>query len=237
MSRTERIPTLHELKLAGRVERAKALFGPGGYLDPPTATRIRDARLCASNARSVHAAAVAEGVAQGQRGVTEAVGESDEGKDGNLARKSAPEASTITCAEGLEGNAVDKDGPKDGSPLSLREGPTLLDDTQAPQPPPPTQTRQPQDVSTRGGDGCDKGVPSLDAEPPSFEIQMLKSSPGPTPSAQKSLGAGLTLVTLKIVDGRPGGRGFTNLEKSGKVRHVNFSGRALLAVVRANIPD
>lgn len=32
MNNSERIPTLHELKLAGRVERAKALFGPGGYL-------------------------------------------------------------------------------------------------------------------------------------------------------------------------------------------------------------
>eukprot|EP00752_Nemacystus_decipiens_P002026 g1941.t1 len=32
MSRRERIPTLRELKLAGRVERARALFGPGGYL-------------------------------------------------------------------------------------------------------------------------------------------------------------------------------------------------------------
>lgn len=28
----QRIPTLHELKLAARVERARALFGPGGYL-------------------------------------------------------------------------------------------------------------------------------------------------------------------------------------------------------------
>ena len=28
----ERIPTIHELKLAGRVERARALFGRGGYL-------------------------------------------------------------------------------------------------------------------------------------------------------------------------------------------------------------
>lgn len=41
MDRRERIPTLHELKLAGRVERARALFGPGGYIcldfvsDPP----------------------------------------------------------------------------------------------------------------------------------------------------------------------------------------------------------
>ena len=38
MDRRERIPTLHELKLAGRVERARALFGPGGYL-PQTLTR------------------------------------------------------------------------------------------------------------------------------------------------------------------------------------------------------
>lgn len=37
MDRRERIPTLHELKLAGRVERARALFGPGGYL-PRTLT-------------------------------------------------------------------------------------------------------------------------------------------------------------------------------------------------------
>ena len=37
MDHRERIPTLHELKLAGRVERARALFGPGGYL-PRTLT-------------------------------------------------------------------------------------------------------------------------------------------------------------------------------------------------------
>lgn len=32
MDPLQRIPTLHELKLAARVERARALFGPGGYL-------------------------------------------------------------------------------------------------------------------------------------------------------------------------------------------------------------
>lgn len=35
MDRRECIPTLHELNLAGRIERAKVIFGPGGYL--PTA--------------------------------------------------------------------------------------------------------------------------------------------------------------------------------------------------------
>ncbi|CAM9362061.1 unnamed protein product, partial [Scytosiphon promiscuus] len=210
MNRTERIPTLHELKLAGRVERARALFGPGGYLDPASTTQTKDVALHVSNIKPIRDAAVADGVAHGLRGAKEEPQQSDDDNIDKLrpdtALGTSPPAGAVDLAGNIEGQELsDEESPSPG------KNSTVLDET----PPPPQSApisppRKRQESSTEdGGQGI-----CMATELPSVKDHR-EGGFGSKPSAQKWWGS-LTTVTLKIVGGRPNGRGFTNLEQSGK---------------------
>lgn len=70
MKRSERIPKLHELRLAGRVERARALFGPGGYLSVPDEPKSAEKGGPAATARPEDAVE-GEGQRRGEAQATE----------------------------------------------------------------------------------------------------------------------------------------------------------------------
>lgn len=217
MNRTERIPTLHELKLAGRVERARALFGPGGYLDPSvTTTRTRDNGLPASRAKSTPTAAVSDEPAQEVRVEKKETPKSDDHKIDKLRPKSAPEPFPSTGPANLGGKVEDSDVNHEGSSSPSGEN-LVVPDERPLQPAPLLPIRQRQGTNTGGGDGLLGGDPSLAAESTSLEDDRKSRSLGSKPSTRRSRRGGSTIVTLKIVGGRPGGRGFTNLEQSGKV--------------------
>lgn len=251
MSRRERIPTLRELKLAGRVERARALFGPGGYLNPPPTTPTMDVNLAATlaiGARRQHS-----GVGGGEEEEEDGTEEIGKGKRNpqmsNLASKTSASATGEDSEEGVGGGARARKG---SAPIAEGSS-TGSQDTQLPKPAPPP----PKDTKTRGGDGDDRDESVSANEPPRNEadrgtrtaggfrqcvptesdeghhratakpvahgLMFEETRHGGTGEGQRRRGeaggggGAVTTVTLTIVGGRPAGRGFTNLEQSGKV--------------------
>ncbi|CAN0351806.1 unnamed protein product, partial [Ectocarpus sp. 8 AP-2014] len=253
----ERIPTLRELQLAGRVERARALFGPGGYLYPPSTTPIMDvtpAATLAIGAHRQHSGVVGEEKEKEKEKEEEQEGEEEIGKGknnpqrSNVPSKSSASAAVEDSEEGVGGGARAREG---SAPLAEGSSTGSLD-TQLPKPAPPP----PKDTKTRRGDGDDRDESVSASEPPRNEVDRgtstaagfrpgvlmesdgghhrVKAKPVPrglmdeerrhggTGEGQRRRGetggggGAVTTVTLTIVGGRPAGRGFTNLEQSGK---------------------
>lgn len=176
MNRSERIPTLHELKLAGRVERARALFGPGGY-------------LCVSEAMTepaeTHGPASAPAPPRHSGG-----GDGERSREGSRQSGSGGEDTAERGKRQKEDNERHTLQPA-SSPEHGRRNPTKMNQG-SPRPMALEETRigvvAEEDLGRAGRFRAKRGA--------------------------------VTTVTLVIVGGRPGGRGFTNLEQSGKVRYL-----------------
>lgn len=181
MNRGERIPTLHELKLAGRVERARALFGPGGYLGVPERMKPATPR---------HGPAAAASLKHPEQG-------KDEGGEDDA-------RSTPAAFERLQRGNGDGDATKEGS--------------------------RTKEDSNNG----ERSLQSSSLDHARSQTKIYPASPRPTVEEKRpggidreglrrrvgrtwGTGGAVTTVTLTIVGGRPKGRGFTNLEQSGKV--------------------
>ncbi|CBJ27288.1 Serine/threonine-protein kinase Nek3 (NimA-related protein kinase 3) [Ectocarpus siliculosus] len=170
MSTRERIPTLRELKLAGRVERARALFGPGGYLYPPSTTPTMDvtpAATLAIGARRQHSGVV------GEEKEKEEVVEEEEGAEkigkgrNNPQRSNVPSKSSTSTAvedpeEGVGGGARAREG---SAPIAEGSSTGSID-TQLPKPAP----LPPKDTKARRGDGDDRDESLSPSEPPRNEV-------------------------------------------------------------------
>ncbi|CAM9350037.1 unnamed protein product [Ectocarpus fasciculatus] len=154
MSRTERIPTLRELKLAGRVERARALFGPGGYLYPPSTTPpvdVTPAATLASGARRKHSSVGGEEEEdedEDEEGAGEGGKRNKNTQISTLATKSFAFAAVEDSEAGVGGGTR-----AEGSTSIAKEKPTGSLDTKLREtaPPPP-----PKDTKTRRGDEDDR---------------------------------------------------------------------------------
>lgn len=246
MSRRERIPTLHELKLAGRVERARALFGPGGYLDLPKTIPTEDHDSLATNSSCSNTVAVPTVACPEDRGEKEK--ENDQGREDDKRMKFAPATSDSAAIEGSEagvgsGERGEKVEAPPPPPSPLQSGGSK--DVSGKEPPKsaPAPVDDDRRTSTTAGlAGLREALPKEGNEGPplSADHHGASAKPGSHRSTfddkkhdgtgevlRRAVAAGgtggtggrtLTTVTLTVVGGRPEGRGFTNLEQSGKVR-------------------
>lgn len=188
MNRRERIPTLHELKLAGRVERARALFGPGGYLSisekKTPAKRYGPAASPAPPKQPVGLEGEEREDSQGRNSISTAVESSLQGSGGGDKRKEGKRPEENNEEHSLPPPSSAEHGRLPTKAFSGPPSP-LLEETRL--------------------DGAgDKG----------------SRRAGRT----RATGGVVTTVTFTIVGGRPSGRGFTNLEQSGKVKSPHDPG-------------
>eukprot|EP00903_Cladosiphon_okamuranus_P020324 g18647.t1 len=200
MNKSERIPTLHDLKLAGRVERARALFGPGGYLSvSESAGTVRKGRAASTAPPSKHA---------WQEG---------NGEDGGDEETHPGKNPSWTAVEGLPRDgaggkvAVEEASPKE----DIRERPPAPAD-RGRIPPKTTMTVQ-------GPPG-----PMAVKETPLDVTGGDSSRPAGRSLARERGAVATTTVTLTIVGGRPNGRGFTKLEQSGKTPSETVASHVVL---------
>ncbi|CAM9461013.1 unnamed protein product [Pylaiella littoralis] len=237
MNRRERIPTLHELRLAGRVERARALFGPGGYLDLPKTMPAEDLGSMARNSSRTSAGAGA-GAATAVPTASQERGREKEKEDGRKGKRSentgaensgsiAKKGSEAGVGSGERGKEVEAIPPLPPQPQSER-----AEDASSKEPrqsaAPSADDNRDRRTSTAGAAGLYEGPPSgAEQHRPSAKVGQNRSTLGETQhdgvrntSGRAGAAGGkdgtLTTVTLTVVGGRPGGRGFTDREQSGK---------------------
>lgn len=193
MNRSERIPTLHELRLAGRVERARALFGPGGYLDLCVSEKTKPPER-GHGGPAATAPAKHPGVAV----------EVEEGEDNKARNISSTAVEGSRRGNGGGGAAREGKRPEEGHK-----------DHSSPSPPPPSSSSLAEHgrVPTKTNVGPPR--PALEKT----RLDGVGEGSGRAGRTGATRGA-VTIVTLTIVGGRAGGRGFTNLEQSGKVPFI-----------------
>lgn len=227
MDHKDRIPTLHELKLAARVERARALFGPGGYLPAPEIGDVTPAakgqtidseerhaeEVPAPLVRSIAAVEDLADVVGGNE--MDAPSRSQEGTAGSPAGEDR--LTLMTQRENNIGGAADDGGSSGAASRAAGD----------------RHRRRRVSGTDLGEGGSEMGekVPSYTGHPvptePMPNVSLAKerlhnvngTSGQVVPAAEvRGAGGAVTTVVLTIVGGRPEGRGFTNLQQMGKVR-------------------
>lgn len=186
MDHRERIPTLHELKLAGRVERARALFGPGGYL-PRTLTgeaarEIQYENTAVAGAEQSPALRQPEGVERPQDNTDDLFSKAPD--DDHDRRVSATNPRGDQRKMKGDGPSV-TDGDDDEAKAQLK--PALF------------AISRRELVGTR--------------------VALVRAAP--LPPTSNSTGNEITTITLTIVGGGTGSRGFAYLPQGSKARNTS----------------
>lgn len=246
---TQRIPTPHELKLAERVERARLIFGPGGYLPVVykaeggrrAATEQREGKDvgCPPNAQVISSGGdVGGSVARTREGREETArrvsskachgsmrSSSSQSPDGvnNLLpgkpRKAVPLDEDSAMVHRKIDERRDDDSEKSTAvPDGNHDRPSCTENCHmeesrysGPQPPLTRFGFDPQNLGPNDPEALNKG--------PSCAMANGVQRTGMTPATVlEGHMKHITVVTLKIVGGCSGGRGFTALQHAGKVK-------------------
>lgn len=238
MDRRERIPTLHELKLAGRVERARALFGPGGYICLDFVSCPPDEGGAATpGVPAGYTTGRTTGHHQGKEEEENESGEDGEGKQGGKHKSSNPPRDPAEVSgEGSGERRVGGDSQSASSPRPAR-GSMDPDGEELPTPLPPSPSVDdghhgptpvgrllPGEGSPEGGHAESISVATrVDQRRETRHERFGEGSPRARTAGRGRGRGGVWTVTLKIVGGRPRNRpGFPipNLEPRGNVRFM-----------------